>query len=272
MTVDHILSTPSTVTELIRAVAAAEIMPRFRKLADHEIEKKESGELVTAADHAAERVLAERLQPLIAGSLILGEEGAAADPTAMAQLESASPVWVIDPVDGTKNFAAGDRCFAVIIALCLNGQTLAGWIYNPNDDVTAVAVSGGGAWVGDTRLSVAIGGPITNMRGSLGPRRRKLIEERTDAGIDAPKDAFRYGCAGMEYFHLADGTIDFAEYVSLKPWDHAAGVLIHDEAGGYSADTESGHPYVPREHYRGRLLIAPDIESWEALRIAFADD
>lgn len=74
----------------------------------------------------------------------------------------------------------------------------------------------------------------------------------------------------MEYFHLADGTIDFAEYVSLKPWDHAAGVLIHREAGGFSADSETGEAYVPRPQYMGRLLMARDVKTWHQLRELFA--
>lgn len=270
MTVQSILKSPEPVTELICEVTHNEILPRFQKLAEHEIQQKLSGEMVTAADHAAEAALAAGLQQMITGSMVIGEEGAAADPTVMDRLEGEAPVWVIDPLDGTRNFASGNRCFAVIVALCLKGQTLAGWIHNPLSDATAIAIHGEGAWVGETRLCVAPTRSIPNMSGSLGPRRRKLIAERAADGVEVPQKAFRYGCAGMEYFHLSDGTIDFAEYVSLKPWDHAAGVLIHREAGGFSADTETGEAYVPRKQYMGRLLMAPDAMTWHQLRELFA--
>src|SRR5690242_20515707 len=103
------------VARLIAETAAAEIMPRFEKLERHEIQEKRPGDLVTVADLAAERRLSLVLQDLLPGSRIVGEEAVAADPCVLAALAEADPVWLIDPIDGTGNFAAGKPIFAVIV-------------------------------------------------------------------------------------------------------------------------------------------------------------
>src|SRR5437879_2711858 len=104
------------VTGLIEETAALEILPRFRKLAAGDIREKEPGDLVTVADEAAEARLTPLLTALLPGSLVLGEEAAAADPKLLNRLLGDHPVWVIDPVDGTGNFAAGRPAFAVMVA------------------------------------------------------------------------------------------------------------------------------------------------------------
>ena len=96
------------VAQLIRDVAAAEITPRFRALAAHEVREKKPGDLVTIADETAERALIPALQGLLPGSVAIGEEAISIDANLLSHLEHAErPVWVIDPVDGTVNFAHG---------------------------------------------------------------------------------------------------------------------------------------------------------------------
>ena len=101
---------------IIREVAGQEVLPRFQNLNDVEIREKELGEIVTIADERAEAALDERLREIIPGSHVVGEEAAARDPSSMNVLEGSDPVWIIDPVDGTQNFADGNPCFAMIIA------------------------------------------------------------------------------------------------------------------------------------------------------------
>ena len=122
------------VGEIIRAVAAAEILPRYEKLERHEINEKHAGEIVTAADIASEAKLIAALTDLLPGSVVVGEEGFAADPTIIEHLSRDAAVWIIDPLDGTRNFAEGRPTFAVIIALVVRGETQAGWIYDPVAD------------------------------------------------------------------------------------------------------------------------------------------
>src|ERR1700722_2745637 len=146
---------PDPIAELIRATAAAEIVPRFRMLAQEDIREKRPGDLVTIADLEAERRLIQGLEAAIPGSVALGEESVAADPAKLDLLGGAAPVWIIDPVDGTGNFAKGVARFAVIVAYVERGVTQAGWIYDPLGEVMVTARRGAGAWSRGERLQVA---------------------------------------------------------------------------------------------------------------------
>lgn len=267
-----------TVTGIVRTVAAQEVMPRFRNLADHDVaEKSHPGDLVTTADVEAEKRLTAALGALVPGSVVIGEEGAEADPGLFGALAGEAPVWLIDPVDGTLNFARGEACFAVVVAYCLGGETRAGWILDPVTGRAAWAAAGEGAWMVDNgtddarKLRAAPPRAVDQMTGSLGPRLAKRVRERAIAGQgEVPKRTVRYGCTGQEYLDLGAGTLDFSQYTRLKPWDHAAGVLIHAEAGGYSRLTNDGAAYRPIPGIDERtLLCAPDAASWANLHGAF---
>ena len=260
------------VIRLMENVAAREIVPRFRRLADHDITEKNPGDLVTTADIEAERALARGLQPLVPGSLVVGEEEAGRDPSILAALAGPQPVWLVDPLDGTNNFAHGKPRFAVIVALCQDGKVSPGWIHDPLGGITAWAVAGEGAWLreadGLRRLSAAAPAPVAEMEGSLGRGLKKRLTERRDAGdAEIPSRMVRYRCVGHEYVELARGRLHFARYGGrLKPWDHAAGVLLHREAGGFGALVEGPAPYSPLPGIvGGTLLLAPDANAWNAL-------
>ena len=144
-----------TVTKLIRTVVAEEVVPRFEKLAHGDVREKAPGDYVTIADIETERRLTEELTRLLPGSVVIGEEAAAADPAILGLLAEDAPVWVIDPVDGTWNFSEGRRHFATMVALVRAEQIEAAWIHDPLGGDTAVAEAGAGAWIGDRRLTVA---------------------------------------------------------------------------------------------------------------------
>lgn len=266
------LPDPAAVIRIIREVAAAEILPRFRNLAADDVGSKGSSpyDLVTVADIESEKRLSERLRALAPGSLVVGEEGAEADRGLLAALAGEAPVWVLDPVDGTVNFAHGRACFAVIVAWCLGGETAAGWIYDPVADAVLWSAAGEGVWFEDGKGRRAVctswAADIAAMTGSLTPRAAaRLYRAQAQHGGISPA-VVRYGCAGREYMDLATGAIDFAQYTRLKPWDHAAGVLIHREAGGFSALRGGGSPYRPEPGIlEETLLLAPDEESWRTL-------
>lgn len=268
---------PDKVIQIIREVAAAEIMPRFGKLTSADIaEKRGPNDLVTVADTAAEAALGAALNGLWPGSALVGEEAVDADATVLQALAGEAPVWIIDPVDGTNNFARGKACFAVIVAYCVGGETMGGWIHDPVSDTTVWAGKGAGTWLvtsgGRTRMHLAAAKPIAKMTGSLGYRWARRVKERIKAGIESPAPRFvRYGCTGREYMDLASGKLDFAAYTRLKPWDHAAGVLIHGEAGGYARMTDPGSDAERR--YRplptvidATVLLAPDRTRWQELK------
>ena len=259
------------VTEILSFVAETEILPLFRRLEDHQISDKKSGEIVTAADINAEHKLTELLTALVPDSVTVGEEGFAADESVMARLSGDSPVWIIDPVDGTQNFAQGKACFCVIVAYVVAGRTLAGWIYNPIDKTTIVSEDGAGAFDTGKRLRLDNAPAVDAMTGGVGVRRRDPIRERASENkLTLPADFTRYRCIGLEYADLARGVLHFAEFGNLKPWDHAAGLLIHKEAGGHAAFTADNSVYTPGPIPKGRLLAAPDENSWGELRTLLA--
>jgi len=257
----------AAVSRLIIQVAAEEIMPRYAKLAAGDVREKGPGDLVTVADEAAEHRLTPALIALLPGSVVVGEEAAAADPSVIDRLDGGDPVWVIDPVDGTANFAAAKGDFGVMVSLIQGGRTLAAWIYDPRHEHMATAELGGGAWLDGVRMQVStppadpaeLSGPL--LGGSFGDLAlARRVQQRRDR-VRARKSL---RCAAAEYVCLADGKMDFALFSKLMPWDHAAGVLMHGEAGGYSAYLDGQH-YQPARLDAPALMLAPDEASWHQL-------
>ena len=130
------------VAEAIKDVAAAEVLPRFKALAAGEVSEKSPGDFVTIADQECERVLSERLRA-IRDVPVVGEEATAADPTLLDQVGSADAAWIVDPIDGTKNFVNGDPDFVVMVAFVEMGATTAAWIWHPERDALLAARRGG---------------------------------------------------------------------------------------------------------------------------------
>lgn len=254
----------SRVTAAIREAAAAEILPRFQNLARHEIGEKGPGDLVTIADLETERHLGRLLTAIAPGTAVIGEEAVHKDKALLGLLEGPDPVWVIDPVDGTLNFAEARPVFAVILALVRDGRTLAGWIHDPLRDATITASEGAGAWLDGRRLRVVQGLPLNRLTGALyGRFGERGSAKRIGAASGRLGRIRNLGCVGREYMELAEGLAHFALYSRTWPWDHAAGVLIQGEAGGYSAFLD-GQPYSPLRR-EGQLLLAPDPDAWHDL-------
>ncbi|OYV32064.1 MAG: inositol monophosphatase, partial [Acidocella sp. 20-61-6] len=130
------------VVALLRAVAGAEILPRWRRLGAGDVRTK-SGPLdpVTVADEAAERALTAGLNRLFPGDDVLGEEAVSKDFSRLERLKQPGRVWLVDPIDGTANFAAELPLFGVMAALVEADEVKAGFIYDPLGDDCAVAVA-----------------------------------------------------------------------------------------------------------------------------------
>jgi fructose-1,6-bisphosphatase/inositol monophosphatase family enzyme len=122
---------PEKVAALLRRAASEIILPRFKNLQKDEIREKGPGDLVTIADTEAEQMLTPLLRELAPGSSVVGEEAVAADADVLGRLKGADGVWLIDPVDGTHNFAHGNSNFAVIAAYVEQGNVRGGWIHEP---------------------------------------------------------------------------------------------------------------------------------------------
>ena len=153
---------------LLRAAAQAEILPRFRRLAAGAVRAKSGPlDLVTDADEAAERVITAGLLKRFPGCIVVGEEAVAADPALLGALDGADLAFVVDPVDGTANFAAGLPLFGCMAAAVVRGEIVAAWIHDPLGDDTAVALRGEGAWI---EITGGIGTSCASRRRCRSPR------------------------------------------------------------------------------------------------------
>lgn len=266
--IDH-----DAVAAILHEVAEEHILPRFRNLGSGDIAFKVGDDPVTIADKEAESALSARLSGLLKGSKTVGEEAFAANPAILEAISGDSPVWIIDPIDGTRNFVQGSPLFGIIITFVQQNQTLAGWIYDPTSKEIVMAEKGAGAWHGGKKLKVAPPAPLERMRGFVGDGLLSAYESKKPSG--AKPLSFRKMSAGShEYPRLVlDGPhfgkdepqIHFrTSYFYSTPWDDAAGILIHQEAGGYSAFWD-GTPYQPSDMGRG-VALAPDRESWQAIK------
>ncbi|MBO1903355.1 inositol monophosphatase [Microvirga sp. 3-52] len=261
------------VADILRTTAQAEILPRFRNLSADAIRTKSSQlDLVTDADEAAERVIETELLRRFPAAIVIGEEGVSRNARLLDGLGEADLAFILDPVDGTLNFASGLPLFGVMAAVAMKGEIVCGVILDPISDDWAMAVRGEGAWTqrpdGSTSpLQVSSPVPLAQMAGNVSWR--YLPEDvRPIVTGNLPKVAMAADlrCAAHTYRQIAAGYLHFSFSSSVMPWDHAAGWLIHREAGGYTAHFD-GSPYRPVNR-GGGLISAPDKESWQAVRDA----
>ncbi|MDT0436148.1 inositol monophosphatase family protein [Streptomyces sp. NPDC005840] len=233
------------VEKAIREAAATEIMPRFRTLAAHEVDQKAGPhDLVTDADRLAERYLTEVLGTLLPGSVVVGEEAVHADPDVYEAIQGDTPVWIVDPVDGTRQFVGGDTGFCTLVALARHGELLASWTYAPARDQLATAVRGGGAHLDGVRLRAGTPDAGRDLRVATShpdyttDAQKRVLHTLSVDGI-APRPC---GSAGLEYLAVARGELDATAFSWEAAWDHAAGLLLVEEAGGAQL-TVSGEPF-----------------------------
>ncbi|MXM64028.1 inositol monophosphatase [Streptomyces sp. HUCO-GS316] len=245
-TIDEFLARHSAdVEEAVRKAAAAEILPRFRRLADHEIDQKSGPhDLVTDADRNAEQYLTEALGALLPGSVVVGEEAVHTNPVVYEAIQGDAPVWIVDPVDGTRQFVHGDPGFCTLVALAQGGVVLASWTYAPASDQLATAIRGQGAFLDGERLYSGVPEPVRDLQVATShpdyttaEQKRALLGLWTD-GV-APRAC---GSAGLEYLAVARGELDATAFSWEAAWDHAAGLLLVEEAGGAHL-TRTGEPF-----------------------------
>ncbi|MEU9247160.1 inositol monophosphatase family protein [Streptomyces sp. NPDC048385] len=242
---EFLLQHAGDVEDAIRKAARTEIQPRWRRLADHEVDQKNGPhDLVTDADRLAERYLTATLGSLLPGSVVVGEEAVHADPETYDALQGDAPVWIVDPVDGTRQFVRGEDGFCTLVALAHRGVLLASWTYAPAREQLATAVRGKGAFLDGERLLA--GAPEAG-------RDLRIATSHPDYTTDAQKRALLplwsdglaprpCGSAGLEYLAVARGESDATAFSWEAAWDHAAGLLLVEEAGGAHL-TLAGEPF-----------------------------
>jgi fructose-1,6-bisphosphatase/inositol monophosphatase family enzyme len=264
--------TAAEVERIIRDVAARDIMPYFGRLGPADIDEKGPGDLVTVADRTAEESLTAALTTVLPGSVVAGEEGISADPAIGDSIAGDVPVWIVDPIDGTHNFVADNVRFAVLVALALRGELLASWTYAPALDMMATATRGGGAYVDGSPVRVRPAGGVLRHLDVHAAQRRWWTESQRVAfnalcrhGVSL---AF-FDTSGLEYIELASGRRSVMIVTWENPWDHAAGLLLHAEAGGV-ARTAVGERFLLAGGNTLPLVVAPDALTAERVHAALA--
>lgn len=243
------------VEAIMREACERAILPRYQALAAAHVDAKAPDDLVTIADRDSEELLSDHLAWLLPDAQVVGEEAAHADPAVLSRLKDGL-CWIVDPLDGTNNFAAGKPPFGVIVALADRGETLGGWILDCLTGRFCHAARGGGAWIDGERVTARTSGeqpPIAAISlVFLEQARREQIREHIAPHyrlVDIPR------CAAEQYPRIALGANDVSLFERTLPWDHAAGALFLNEAGGFCARPD-GSPYRVDEHERPGMIGA----------------
>lgn len=265
------------VAAILRETATEIILPRFNALTTEQIKEKSGpGDLVTVADIEAEEKLSNALKQLIPGSQVVGEETTSKYPDTINFLSSDSLVWVVDPIDGTKNFTRGNHLFCIMVCLVRSSSPILAVIFDPLSDTYLSAEKGSGAWLHNTngvsakKLKIQESVDLNQMSGFLSLGGFKDRPTRDKMRLSASTLFKRYdnlGCSGHEYIQIITNRRHFTINYRTFPWDHLPGSLIHSEAGGYQANFE-GAKYDPTKLTKG-LVSAPSEVAWKHIRERF---
>jgi fructose-1,6-bisphosphatase/inositol monophosphatase family enzyme len=248
--------------DVVRNAAASEIMPRFRNLSVSDVETKSGpADLVTVADRAAEEMIRRGVEKILPGAAVIGEEAVAEDARLLDAICTSETCVIVDPIDGTGNYVAGLAVFGTILAVVHNGQTMFGVLYDPVQDDWMFAQRGDGAWFRRPDGTVARLGSC-DKSSALDQARGYVTLDDYDSstreivrrGFDPVMNIRDIRCSCHEYRGLVSGRVDFLRSYALKPWDHAAGVLLVEEVGGWAA-VDGEDPYSPSLRH-GRLVAA----------------
>jgi fructose-1,6-bisphosphatase/inositol monophosphatase family enzyme len=272
---ENLMNYPEQVLAAVRAAAAQVILPRFRQLTAADVAAKRNFEdLVTVADTEAEAMIREILADDWPEAEVLGEEGVAADPAMRQAMAGAGWKVIVDPVDGTWNFAKGLSVFGVIAAVANTGRLDYGLLYDPlNDDWIEARAGGPAQRVGADGmvrvLQTSAERDPTRMFGYV-PLVLYPPEQRREAALAGLgyRRVTSLMCSCHEYRMLAQGHVDFVLTGPRPyPWDHAAAVLITQAAGGVARFLDGGDYDLARE--KGVLLLASCEEVWQQVAGAY---
>lgn len=226
----------------VTAREAGALLLHLRTTARTDVGTKSSAtDMVSDADRASERLIVARLLAARPHDAILGEEGGAS--------AGASGVrWVIDPLDGTTNYLYGLTHFAVSIAAEVDGEAVAGVVYDPVHDEAFTASLGGGAHLNGRPIAVSGKADLATALVATGFGYEAAVRARQGPVVarvlPMVRDIRRHGASALDLCNVACGRVDAYYERGLQAWDMAAGALIVREAGGLTSAIESG-PAVP---------------------------
>jgi myo-inositol-1(or 4)-monophosphatase len=244
----------STILEVAISIAheAGEVVREaFPRTALAHIDFKGTVNPVTETDTIVEELIVSRLRAAFPDHRFLAEEGGGDDWRAPGP-----PIWLIDPLDGTNNFAHGFPHVAVSLGLLAKGQVVVGAAYDPLRDETFAAIAGSGATLNGEPIHVSGARRLADAFLATGfPYDRRTAPdnntERLDHFLRRSQGVRRAGAAVLDLAYVACGRFDGYWEARLKPWDVAAGSLLVQEAGGRVTDGKGGPGYL-----RGDLVVA----------------
>jgi len=229
----------------VKAARAAGELQRERFRGDNRIDYKGEKNLVTEVDRASEDLIIRALREACPGCDVLAEESGSVS-------QGSSFRWIIDPLDGTTNYAHGFPWFAVSIALEIGGEVRLGVVYHPMMDELFTAVAGQGARLNGRKISVSRRRPLGECLLATGfPYDRTRTNENNFQNFIefqlAARAVRRAGAAALDLAYVAAGMLDGFWECKLNPWDVAAGKLLVEEAGG-TVSNHQGEPYSLADH------------------------
>ncbi len=240
------------------AIEAGDMIVKEREAANLSLEFKAGNELVTSADLKADDLISNRISVSFPGHLILSEESA---PDVGNVSKITDPLWIVDPIDGTVNYAHGHAQSAVSIAYAESGKVIVAVVYNPFTAELFSAEAGAGAYLNDARISVATETELKRAiiatgfpydKTNLPPMINRVGKILTECA-----DIRRLGAAALDICWVAVGRLD-GFYESLSLWDFAAAQLIAREAGAqYGHFSEVPEGISPEFHCQDILVANP---------------
>jgi len=245
----------------VQAARAAGQIQRERLWSEYSVDFKGENNLVTEVDRLSEDVIIRQLRAACPGCDVLAEESGALD-------TGSSLRWIIDPLDGTTNYAHGFPWFAVSIALEVSGEIHMGVVYHPMMDELFTCVRGQGAWLNGEKITVSSRQPLKKCLLATGfpYDRAQSNENNFDNFVQfqlAARAVRRAGAAALDLAYVAAGRLDGFWECKLNPWDVAAGKLLVEEAGG-TVTNYAGEPYSITDH---RILASNGRIQQEMLQI-----
>ncbi|KAF0170554.1 MAG: Archaeal fructose-1 6-bisphosphatase [Rhodobacteraceae bacterium] len=256
------------IVQAVRTAAKAAVVPRFRALEEADVsQKRDFADLVTVADTEAEAMMGALLAQSWPEARVLGEEAVAANPSLRAAMAGRGWQVIVDPVDGTWNFAKGLACFGMIAVAVKDGVPVYGLLYDPLlDDWVEAQADGAARFVRSDGAAT-----VLRVSGQADPAQMcgyvpvgLFDPERRRAAVLA---GLGYGrvtslrCSCHEYRLLAQGHVEFViSGPEPHPWDHAAGVLAVQAAGGVARFLDGAAYDLARRH--GVLIVANSEATW----------